>query len=284
MAHRDAHLPAPSLTEVAGPLGVRASALTKRFDASEALRDVSLTIPPGSFSVLIGPSGCGKTTLLRLMGALDTPTEGAISYLNHAGDEVSIDKQALSYGFQEPRLLPWLSVYDNVSLPLSLRGEAPEQQRPQIEELLERVGLSDAHHKRPHELSGGMRMRAAIARALITSPRLLLLDEPFGALDEITKNRLDDELLSLWQRLEVTVVLVTHSLSEAVYLGQQVHILAAQPGRLSATLEVNLSERSPETRTTQEFAGYVAEAHRLLALAELGEPSLEPQHTEEAHA
>jgi NitT/TauT family transport system ATP-binding protein len=287
MAHRDTHLPAPSLTEVtevAGPLGVRASALTKRFGVSEALRDVSLTIPPGSFSVLIGPSGCGKTTLLRLMGALDTPTEGAISYLNRAGDKVNIDKRALSYGFQEPRLLPWLSVYDNVALPLSLRGESPEQQRPQIEELLERVGLSDAHHKRPHELSGGMRMRAAIARALITSPRLLLLDEPFGALDEITKNRLDDELLSLWQRLEVTVVLVTHSLSEAVYLGQQVHILAAQPGRLSATLEVNLSERSPKTRTTQEFAGYVAEAHRLLALAELGEPSLEPQHTEEAHA
>ena len=138
--------------------------------------------------------------------------------------------------------------------------------------------------KKPHYNLSIEKMRAAIARSLMTKPRLLLLDEPFGALDEITKSRLDDELLSLWQRLEVTVVLVTHSLSEAVYLGQQVHILAAQPGRLSATLEVNLSERSPETRTTQEFAGYVAEAHRLLALAELGEPSLEPQHTEEAHA
>ena len=253
-----------------GPIGVELRQVGRRFGELEALSEVSFEIPAGSFSVLIGPSGCGKTTLLRMIGALDVPSSGEICYLDREGRAVRPEARALSYGFQEPRLLPWLSVYDNVALPLELKGMAAERQRPLIEDMLARVGLSDAHLKRPHELSGGMRMRAAIARALVTRPRLLLLDEPFGALDEITKGRLDDELLSLWQRLDVTVILVTHSLSEAVYLGQQVNILAAKPGRLSAQLEVNLSERDPSTRTTEGFASYVAEAHRLLAIAELG--------------
>ena len=253
----------------AGPIGVRLRGVGRRFGEVEALSEVSFEIPAGSFSVLIGSSGCGKTTLLRMIGALDVPSSGEISYVDREGREVPSEARALSYGFQEPRLLPWLTVYDNVALPLDLSGVPPGEQRPAIVDMLERVGLSDAHHKRPHELSGGMKMRAAIARALITQPRLLLLDEPFGALDEITKGRLDDELLSLWQRLEVTVVLVTHSLSEAVYLGQQVNILAARPGRLSSQLNVELSERDPSTKTSERFSSYVAEAHRLLAIAEL---------------
>lgn len=252
-----------------GPIGVNLKHVYRRFGDVEALKDVNLEIPAGSFSVLIGPSGCGKTTLLRMIGALDAPSSGEIVYVDQAGKIVPQSACALSYGFQEPRLLPWLSVYDNVALPLELRGESTAQQAPIITDMLERVGLSDALHKRPHELSGGMKMRAAIARALITQPRLLLLDEPFGALDEITKGRLDDELLSLWQRLEVTVVLVTHSLSEAVYLGQQVNILAARPGRLSSQLQVDLNQRNPGTKTSEDFARYVAEAHRLLAIAEL---------------
>lgn len=252
-----------------GPIGVRIKGVSRRFGAVNALSEVSFEIPAGSFSVLIGPSGCGKTTLLRMIGALDSPSGGELQYVDRAGLEVPSELRALSYGFQEPRLLPWLSVYDNVALPLELRGESTSTQRPIIEDMLERVGLSDALLKRPHELSGGMKMRAAIARALITKPRLLLLDEPFGALDEITKGRLDDELLCLWQRLDVTVILVTHSLSEAVYLGQQVNILAARPGRLSAQLNVELEQRDPSTKTSEDFARYVAEAHRLLAIAEL---------------
>jgi NitT/TauT family transport system ATP-binding protein len=266
------------MKENLGPIGVRLREVSRRFGAVEALSEVSFEIPAGSFSVLIGPSGCGKTTLLRMIGALDSPTAGAIQYLDRDGQEVPSEARSLSYGFQEPRLLPWLSVYDNVSLPLELRGEPAQAQRPIIEDMLERVGLSDALYKRPHELSGGMKMRAAIARALITQPRLLLLDEPFGALDEITKGRLDDELLSLWQRLEVTVVLVTHSLSEAVYLGQQVNILAARPGRLSSQLNVELDQRDPSTKTSEEFARYVAEAHRLLAIAELSVTEGEVAH------
>ena len=267
--------PTLSLEGVNAPLGVHIEGVSKRFGRVEALRDVSLTIEPGSFSVLIGPSGCGKTTLLRMIGALDTPTEGSLRYVDPQGRAVESSARALSYGFQEPRLLPWLSVYDNVALPRSLKGEPTSAQHHDILELRERVGLTEAKDKRPHELSGGMKMRAAIARALMTKPRLLLLDEPFGALDEITKNRLDDELLSLWQRLNMTVVLVTHSLSEAVYLGERVHILSAHPGELSATLNIELGERSPESRATEGFARYVAEAHRLLALAELKSSSVQ---------
>ncbi|MBM4293197.1 MAG: ATP-binding cassette domain-containing protein, partial [Deltaproteobacteria bacterium] len=248
------------------PLGARLRGVCRRFGAVEALAGVDLEVPAGSFSVLIGPSGCGKTTLLRLLGGLDAPTAGAVEYTEPAAG-------ALSYGFQEPRLLPWLTVAENVALPRALRGDDPAATAAEVGDLLARVGLADAAARRPHELSGGMRMRAAIARALVTRPRLLLLDEPFGALDEITKARLDDELLALWRRLGLTVVLVTHSLTEAVYLGERVHILAPRPGRLSATLEVPLRDRAPATRATREFAALVAEAHRLLAVAELDEVS-----------
>ncbi len=254
------------------PLGAHISGVSRRFGAVEALAGVDLAVPPGSFSVLIGPSGCGKTTLLRLLGGLDAPTAGEVRYHEPDGAAASA-AGALSYGFQEPRLLPWLTVAENVALPRTLRGDPPEEVAAEVDDLLGRVGLRDAAARRPHELSGGMRMRAAIARALVTRPRLLLLDEPFGALDEITKARLDDELLDLWRRLGLTVVLVTHSLTEAVYLGERVHIFAPRPGRLSATLEVPLRARSAATRATREFAALVAEAHRLLAVAELGEVS-----------
>ena len=254
------------------PLGAALRGVGRRFGEVEALAPIDLDIPPGSFSVLIGPSGCGKTTLLRLLGGLDTPTSGAVSYVGSSG-EVASAAGALSYGFQEPRLLPWLTVRENVALPRDLRGDDPAEIEGEVSDLLSRVGLAEAARRYPHQLSGGMRMRAAIARALVTRPRLLLLDEPFGALDEITKARLDDELLDLWRRLGLTVVLVTHSLAEAVYLGERVHILAPRPGRLSATLEVPLRDRAPATRASREFAALVAEAHRLLAVAELGEVS-----------
>ena len=249
-------------------LGVQLTGLSKSFGKTTVLDQIDLEITPGEFSILIGPSGCGKTTLLRILGRLDHPSQGKTQYFDRQGASISPDEISLSYGFQEPRLLPWRTVYNNVALPLQLKGVSEADIEPQVMDLIERVGLADARYKRPHELSGGMRMRAAIARSLVTQPQFLLLDEPFGALDEITKNRLDDELLKLWQKLDVTVVLVTHSLAEAVYLGQKVHILSSHPGRLSATLNVDLEHRQPQTRLSDEFADYVAQAHRLLAHAE----------------
>jgi NitT/TauT family transport system ATP-binding protein len=249
-------------------LGVHLSSLSKSFGTTTALESINLEITPGEFSILIGPSGCGKTTLLRILGRLDYPSSGTATYFDRHQNEIPADSISLSYGFQEPRLLPWRTVYNNVALPLQLKGMSETEIEPQVMDLIERVGLADARFKRPHELSGGMKMRAAIARSLVTQPQFLLLDEPFGALDEITKNRLDDELLKLWQKLDVTVVLVTHSLAEAVYLGQKVHILSSHPGRLSATLDVHLEDRHPQTRLSDEFAHYVAQAHRLLAHAE----------------
>lgn len=249
-------------------IGVQLQKVGRTFGETPVLTEIDLVVEPGEFSILIGPSGCGKTTLLRMMGRLDHPTSGSISYINRAHKEIIPQQQDLSYAFQEPRLLPWRTVYQNVALPLELKELPPEQIHPVVINALKRVGLSDAGDQRPHELSGGMKMRAAIARALVTQPRFLLLDEPFGSLDEITKYRLDDELLMLWQTLDVTIVLVTHSLSEAIYLGQRVHILSSQQGRLSSTLEVNLGERTPQTRQTTAFAEYVAKAHNLLSIAE----------------
>lgn len=256
-----------------GSLGAELREVGRRFGDVEALARVDVAFPAGSFTALVGPSGCGKTTLLRLLGGLDAPTSGEVRYVNAEGEPVEAGASALSYGFQEPRLLPWLTVFDNIALPLTLRGDGASPVTEAVTDMLARVGLTDAARRRPHELSGGMRMRAAIARALVTRPRLLLLDEPFGALDEITKARLDDELLALWQRLGLTVVLVTHSLTEAVYLGERVHIFAPRPGRLSATLEVPLRDRTSETRATGEFVELVAKAHQLLRAAEQGAPS-----------
>lgn len=239
--------------------------------------DVSFTIAPGEFSVLVGPSGCGKTTALRMIGGLDVPSEGDVILQEPGGDSdlssgtgrpglmpVMRTPGMVGYCFQEPRLLPWRTVLENVCLPFELDGTTHATSLERAREMLNTVGLQDASHKRPHELSGGMQMRVAIARALVTQPRLLLLDEPFGALDEITRARLDDELLALWRQVGVTVVMVTHSLAEAVYLGETVHVLSPSPGRLAQTMHIELGKRTAATRLTSEFSDYVARAHRAL--------------------
>ena len=254
-------------------VGLSIKEVGKTFGDRAVLDKISLDINPGSFHVLIGPSGCGKTTLLRTLGGLENPTLGSIDFYRHeenAQRESIQSFSGLSYGFQEPRLLPWLTVTNNIALPLTLRHASVEETKKRVDLTLERVGLSHAKDLYPHQLSGGMKMRAAIGRALVDEPSVLLLDEPFGALDEITKNRLDDELYQLWQSLGMTVVLVTHSLTEAVYLGEKIHVLAPNPGRVAGTIQVDLGVRTPETRLNAGFTEKVAEAHTLLLQAEGG--------------
>ena len=255
-------------------IGVKIRSLSKDFGERRILENINLDIEPGSFHILIGPSGCGKTTLLRLIGALESLNTGQLSFYYQSGPEAEFGRpqgNELSYGFQEPRLLPWRTVKDNIALPFELSTSVTTKNQNydhQIEALLAKVGLSEASQLYPAQLSGGMKMRAAIARALVTQPKLLLLDEPFGALDEITKNRLDDELLELWKSYRMTVVLVTHSLSEAVYLGQKIHILSANPGQVEHTLSVDFEDRSSALRLSPKFTETVAQAHHHLQKAE----------------
>ena len=264
-----------SISSAEGPrVGLLLNNVGKSFDQNVVLQDVNLEIKAGSFHVLIGPSGCGKTTLLRILGRLEMPSRGEVLFTQETSEGISepMSKhfEGLSYGFQEPRLLPWLSVVQNIALPMTLKGTSSSIINKRVNTTLELVGLSEAAQLYPHQLSGGMKMRTAIARSLVSEPQVLLLDEPFGALDEITKNRLDDELYSLWKSLGMTVVLVTHSLTEAVYLGQHIHVLAANSGHVEGSIHVDLGERSPATRLTSEFTEVLAEAHSLLERAEGG--------------
>lgn len=248
------------------PLGLHLDHVGRNFGAIEALRDLTLTIAPAEFIAFLGPSGCGKTTLLRLIGALDHATTGAIRF------DPPLTPGAISYAFQEPRLLPWRTVLGNVALPLELAGQPRAQREATARDLIHRVGLTEFTDARSHTLSGGMRMRTALARALVTTPSLLLLDEPFAALDEITRTHLDDELRALWLARPMTVVLITHSITEAIYLADRVAILAPRPGRIIDTFTVDIpqAERTPETRTEPRFVQYIARAQTTLerALAE----------------
>ena len=196
-------------------------------------RSVSLTLAKGSFTALVGPSGCGKTTLLRLMGGLESLDGGTVRRADGA----------ISFCFQEPRLLPWRSVLDNVAWPLELQGMKREERTQRAQAALARVQLLEAADRRPHALSGGMKKRVAIARALVASPALLLLDEPFGALDEVTRQDLDAELRTLWERERFTAVLVTHSLPEAVYLAERVVVFSPRPARIVADLVTPTARR-----------------------------------------
>jgi len=220
-----------------------------------ALADVDLHIASGEFVSLLGPSGCGKSTVLRLLSGLDTPTSGTIAR-GLPGDAVP------GYVFQDAALMPWASVRRNVELPLLLRSERPAQRRQRVDAALRAVGLADSADAVPRELSGGMRMRASLARALVTAPRLWLLDEPFGALDEITRFALNQTLLSLCQpggdATPATAVFVTHSVYEAVFLSQRV-VVMARPGRVVGEVAVDLPyPRDASLRATPQFAALCA--------------------------
>jgi len=214
--------------------------------AVRAIEDLSMTVERGEFVAILGPSGCGKSTLLRMIAGLDRPSAG----------EVTVREGAkIAYVFQDAHLLPWRNVLRNVALPLELAGVAPAQRRGAALAAIEQVGLSDAIRRYPAQLSGGMRMRASLARALVTNPELLLLDEPFAALDEITRAQLDEQLHQLWKSHRMTVVFVTHSITEAAFLAQRAVVLTRRPGRIVSDRPIDLpADRQQSVRGEPAFA------------------------------
>ena len=229
-----------------------------------ALGRVDLTIREGDFVSLLGPSGCGKSTALRLIAGLSTPTTGLLDW---RGDGAG-GRADTGFVFQEPTLLPWATVFDNVWLPLRLRGVSRREAEPAIRGLLERVHLSGFEDAVPRELSGGMKMRVSIARGLVTKPRVLLMDEPFAALDEITRFKLNDDLLDLWRDQRFTAVFVTHSVFESVFLSNRIVVMAARPGRVHDELEVGAPyPRDERFRTSPEYAALCREASEALLSA-----------------
>jgi NitT/TauT family transport system ATP-binding protein len=211
--------------------------VSKQFsNGTLAVRDVDLDLYAGEFVSLLGPSGCGKSTLLRMIAGLGDPSAGTIDW---PGSTETTHGGELGFVFQEPTLMPWATALGNVMIPLKLKGVAKAEAGQRSAEALNSVGLSGFETSYPRELSGGMKMRVSIARALVTEPRVLLMDEPFAALDEITRHKLNDDLLTLWEKQRFTAVFVTHSVFESVYLSQRIVVMAARPGRVMANLDVD---------------------------------------------
>ncbi len=239
----------------------------KRFPSGTvALNGFDLTVRAGEFVSLLGPSGCGKSTALRIIAGLSEPTAGAVEWqaLPAAPDSES----RIGFVFQEPTLMPWTSVFNNVLLPLKLKGIPIEKARARVVAALDRVGLKDFGRAYPRELSGGMRMRVSIARALVTEPALLLMDEPFAALDEITRFKLNNDLLQVWQALSTTVVFVTHSVFESVYLSSRIVVMAARPGRVFTELAIDAPyPRDQDFRTSADYAALCRRTSEALAQA-----------------
>ena len=227
-----------------------------------ALRDMSLDVFEGDFLSLLGPSGCGKSTALKLISGLIHPTRGKISWPGGAGEN------SLGIVFQEPTLMPWATVADNVWLPLRLAGRSRRSVQADIDEALALVGLENFARAYPRELSGGMKMRVSIARAIITHPKLILMDEPFAALDEITRFKLNNDLLALREKIGATVVFVTHSVFESVFLSDRIVIMAARPGRVIRELTVDAPyPRGEDFRTSADYAAHCRAASDALHAA-----------------
>ena len=245
--------PVSRLVPGVGPDMVKLSGVSKVFsNGTVALNDMSLDIAQGEFVSLLGPSGCGKSTALRIIAGLGEPTSGSID-ISVASDAAS-DASEIGFVFQEPTLMPWGTVFKNVWTPLRLRGVSKRDAHDRVMEALELVGLQDFANSYPRELSGGMKMRVSIARALVTRPKLLLMDEPFAALDEITRFKLNNDLLHLWETFGWTVVFVTHSVYESVYLSNRIVVMAARPGRVVADLPVDAAyPREEEFRTSPTY-------------------------------
>ncbi len=226
-------------------------------NGTRALAPVDLCVREGEFVTVLGPSGCGKSTLLKMIAGLIDPSEGGLLLWRGPVADVEARGHRLSFVFQDATLMPWARVRENVQLPLDLAGVPAAASAPRVHAALALVGLQHVADKLPRELSGGMRMRVSIARGLVTQPTLLLMDEPFGALDEITRNRLDSELLELWRRQKLTVVFVTHSIHEAVYLSSRVLTMATRPGRVVDELHIDEPyPRDADFRVSTAFSRY----------------------------
>ncbi len=252
------------VAHAAGPLSeILLSAVSKRYRGSAtAVENVSLTMDRGEFVTLLGPSGCGKSTLLKLVSGLTPVSEGQVKV---NGMTPVNARELMSFIFQDATLLPWRTVAQNVGLGLELEYAASALRKERVEQMLELVGMQGVAHKYPRQLSGGMKMRASIARALVTRPRILLMDEPFAALDEMSRDRLNEELLRLYAEHKWTVLFVTHSVAEAVFLSTRIVILAPHPGRVAHEVQVDLPwPRTAETRESTEFEDAVTSTSRLL--------------------
>ncbi len=242
---------------------VKFSGVTKRYGEGPLVLDrTDLTVRRGDFVSLIGPSGCGKSTVLKLVSGLNPVTEGVLGVLGATPRQA---RERLAFIFQDATLLPWLTVQKNAEMVLRLRGVGETERRRKAEELLELVGLAKVRDYYPRQLSGGMKMRVSITRALSLSPELLLLDEPFGALDEMSRFRLNEELLALRERTPFTAIFVTHSVSEAVFLSNRILVMGAHPGRVVAEVPAGFAyPRKPELRGERAFQDKVNEVTRLL--------------------
>jgi NitT/TauT family transport system ATP-binding protein len=234
-----------------------------------ALDRVDLTLRGGDFLSLLGPSGCGKSTALRIIAGLSSPTTGMLDWRGSP-----MGKTDIGFVFQEPTLMPWATVFENVWLPLRLKGVSRRDATPAIAEMLERVHLTGFENAVPRELSGGMKMRVSIARGLVTKPRVLLMDEPFAALDEITRFKLNSDLLELWQDERFTVIFVTHSVFESVFLSNRIVVMAARPGRVFEEVDVDAPYPRDEVfRTSPEYAALCRRTSDVLLRA-MGAPAL----------
>lgn len=230
-------------------------------DDLPALGPIDLDVLEGEFVSLLGPSGCGKSTALRIVAGLAEPSSGAVHVAGGA-------RRNIGFVFQEPTLMPWTSVRGNVELPLTLKHVPRHQASSRVDSVLAQVGLADFAEAFPRELSGGMKMRVSLARALVTDPDILLMDEPFAALDEITRFRLNNDLLALWRNLRKTVIFVTHSVFESVYLSQRVVVMTSRPGRIAAQFGIAAPEpRSEDFRTSQDYAAICRDISAALARA-----------------
>ena len=247
----------------AGVAEVMLNGVSKQFRAgSLALKDVSLRVDKGEFVSLLGPSGCGKSTLLRLVSGLTVATAGSVAV---NGMTPANARELMSFIFQDATLLPWRTVEQNVGLGPELEHAARAGRREKVAKMLELVGLTHVAERYPRQLSGGMKMRVSIARALVSRPRILLMDEPFAALDEMSRDRLNEELLRLYLEHQWTVMFVTHSVAEAVFLSTRIVVLAPHPGRVAHVVPVELPwPRTAETRLTAAYEQEVAQISRLL--------------------
>lgn len=251
--------------------------VVRRFEGGVLVLDgLDLSVKPGEFLSILGPSGCGKSTLLRLVAGLDRPDAGTVlvgqngqdgqdGQRGKAGQGGAAHRDGIAYVFQDPHLMPWRNVIDNVALPLEIRGQRRNDRRQTAIEAIRRVGLSDAARRYPNQLSGGMRMRVSLARALVTGPKLLLLDEPFASLDELTRQMLDEQIYSLWLEHRMTVLFVTHMVHEAVFLSNRSIVMSRRPGRIVLDHPSELPEmRGGWTRTEPVFLQESRVLHKAL--------------------